>query len=149
MTITLMALRLSAAARTAGPARCAGSGQSHGQLQAQLNRLHLQGLMGGGLGTTAEGRPLGRREESQEEMEDRTNSMVTERFTSNGRPERGRAASRVKQRTVFAPGGRRQRRRRQIGLKQTKKYITAKILVFQSSFPASGSSYLQVVSLKR
>lgn len=114
-----MALQPSAAPRTAGPSRGVGSGRSHGQLQAQFHRLHLQGLMSGGLGAAAaEGRPSGREEQPQEKMVDRTNSAVRQRFTSNGRPERGRAASGVKQGAVFAPGRRRQRWKIQIGLKQ-------------------------------
>lgn len=75
MSSTLTALQLSAAAaRTAGAPRGGGSGRSPGQLQAQVHRLHLQGLMRGGLGAAAEGRPSGRKEERQEEMTDRTDA---------------------------------------------------------------------------
>lgn len=77
MSSTLMALQLSAAARTAGPSRGVGSGRSHGQLQAHFHRLHLQGLTRGGLGAAAEGRPSGRKEQSQEKMVDKTNTTVT------------------------------------------------------------------------
>lgn len=63
MSSTLTTLQLSAAARTAGASRGGGSGRSSRQLQAQFHRLHLQGLMGGGLGAAAEGRPSGRKEE--------------------------------------------------------------------------------------
>lgn len=84
------------------------------------------------------------KEQSQEKVVDRGSSALTSRFAPNGRPEGGRAVSRVTQGTAFAPGARRQRWKRQIGLKQTNKCVTTKILAFQSS----GLSYLQVVSLK-
>lgn len=76
MSSTLTALQLSAAARTAGPSRGVGSGRSHRQLQAQLDRLHLQGLVHAGLGAAAEGRPSGRKEEDGGQNRHRSNVEI-------------------------------------------------------------------------
>lgn len=140
MSSTLTALQPPAAARTAGAPRGVGSGRSHGQLQGQIHRLHRHGS----LGAAAQGRPSGGKQPSQEKVVDRSSSALTQRFTLNGRPEGGGAASRVTQRTAFAPGARPHRWKRQIGLQQTNKQITTKI----SRFQFAGLSYLQVVSLK-
>lgn len=73
---TSVTLRLSAA-RTAGATRGVGSGRRGGQLQAQLYRLHLQGLMRGGPRAAAEGRPARRKGESQEKTVDSGDATVT------------------------------------------------------------------------